>query len=136
VPLLRVLAAAVVRGLVVVVLYAGVLLALHRTDGEDALGVGLLYFLLVALLALTWAAVDAARQDVARTIVVWVLAGAFVGLGIPLTAAVLEPDSSLSLAEEVRDGFVFLVLLVAVPALVGAAVGAVVRRSRSAPARG
>lgn len=127
---LRTLGAALVRALVLVALYAGFLVVLDRTDGEDALGAGLLYFLLVVLLTLVGAAVDAARLDYLRTVLVWLLAGVGFGVGIPLAAAVLEPGTTGSLADELRDGFVFLTLLVVVPALLGAAVGAVVRRAR------
>lgn len=129
---LRVAAAAVLRAALLVAVYAAFLLVLDRTDGEDALGAGLLYFLLVMAVALAWAVWDGSRRPYPAAAAVWVLAGIGTTVGIALAAVLMEPDASGSFGDELSDGFLFLTLLVVVPALVGAALGALVRRSRTA----
>lgn len=131
-PVLRVLVAAVLRAALLVAVYAAFLLVLDRTDGEDALGAGLLYFLLVLAVAFGWAVRDGSRHAYPWVGAVWVLAGMGTTVGIALTAVALEPDASGSFSEELGDGFLFLTLLVVVPALVGAGIGALLRRSRTA----
>lgn len=132
VPVLRVLAAALVRAVLLVAVYAVFLLVLDRTDGGDALGAGLLYFLLVMAAALGWAVWDGSRRPYPGAAAVWVLAGIGTTVGIALTAVLMEPEASGSFGEELGDGFLFLTLLVVVPALVGAAIGAQLRRTRVA----
>lgn len=129
--LVYVVVAALVRALVVVVLYAGFVEVLDRSDSDDALGAGLLYFLLVVVLALCWAIWDGWRRGLPTAAIVWLLAGALTGLGIPVVSIALDV-SGASLADELRDGWLFLALLVAVPALVGAVPGGIAHRARAA----
>lgn len=132
VPVLRVLAAALVRAVLLVAVYAVFLLVLDRTDGGDALGAGLLYFVVVMAIGFAWAVWDGSRGPYPAAAAVWVLAGIGTTVGIALTAVLLEPDASGSFGEELGDGFVFLTLLVVLPALAGAALGVLIRRSRTA----
>ena len=130
--LLRALGAAVLRALLLVAVYAAFLLVLDRTDGGDALGAGLLYFLLMMTVGFCWAVWDGSRRPYLWTGVVWILAGVGTTVGIALTAVALELEASGSFTEELGDGFLFLTLLVVVPALVGAGIGAAIRRTRTA----
>lgn len=122
--------AGALRGLVAVASYVVLVLVLRQTDG-GGLGVGLLFFLGVAVVALGWAGRDGARQRLVAAMAVWLVAAAVTGAGIPVAAVALDASAG-TLAAEVREGFGFFCVLVAVPALIGAAVGAVARRVSSA----
>lgn len=129
---LRALGAALVRVLVVVALYAGFVAALDRSDSTDALGAGLLFFLLVVVLVALWGVWDGWRRGLPLAALVWLLVGAATGLGIPVASVALDVTTG-SLGHELRDGWIFLALLVAVPAVVGAIPGGIAHRARSRP---
>lgn len=122
--------AGALRGLVAVASYVVLVLVLRQTDG-GGLGVGLLYFLGVVVGSLGWAGWDGARRGLLAALAVWLVAAAVTGAGIPVAAVALDASAG-TLAAEVREGFGFFCVLVAVPALVGVAVGGVSRRVSSA----
>lgn len=131
-PLLRVLAAAVVRTVLLTVSYLVFVEAISRSDSTDALGAGLLFFLIVVVVALAWATWDGARRGFLPAVVVWLLTGA--GVGATVTVAyVISTDTAGAFVDELRDGWLFFALLVFVPALPGAGVGALIHRSRRTP---
>lgn len=127
--LLYALVAALVRALVVVVLYVGFVEVLDRSDSDDALGAGLLFFMLVLALAGCWAIRDGWRRGLPTAAAVWTLAGALTGVGIPVASVAMDLTSA-SIGAEIRGGGLFLALLVAVPALLGAVLGGIAHRSR------
>lgn len=122
--------ALLLRALVIVGLYAGFVVVLDRTGSDDALGAGLLFFLLVVVVGGAWGAWDAWRSGLPSAAVLWLLVGLAAGLGIPAASVAMDVTSD-SVSAEIRDGALFLGLLVAVPALLGAVPGGVAHRARS-----
>ena len=128
-PILRVIAAAVVRIIAITAFYLVFVEAISRSESTDALGAGLLFFLIVVLVALVWAAYDGARRGFVPAAVVWLLTAA--GVGVTVTVAyVIGTETSGAFVDELRDGWLFFALLVLVPALPGAGVGGLIHRSR------
>lgn len=124
--------AGVLRGLVAVASYVVLVVVLRQSDGDGGgLGVGLLFFLGVVVVSLGWAGRDGARRGLLAALAVWLVAAATTGTGIPVAAVALDASAG-TLAAEVREGFGFFCVLVAVPALVGAAIGGASRRVSSA----
>jgi hypothetical protein len=123
----RALVAALLRSVVIVAVIAAYVAVVNHSDSTDALGAGLLAFLILVAIALLWAVVDGVRRGLAEALVTWVLTSALTGVGIPV-GLVLADDRDLS--TELSDGFVFFALVVLVPAVIGLALGAVVHRLR------
>jgi hypothetical protein len=125
--LTRVLVAALLRSVVIVVVIGAYVAAVNRSESTDALGAGLLAFLILVAIALVWAVVDGVRRGLAEALVTWVLTSVVTAVGIPV-ALVLADDRDLS--TELSDGFVFFALVLFVPAAIGLALGALVHRVR------
>ncbi|MGI9156861.1 MAG: hypothetical protein ACR2FG_09525 [Marmoricola sp.] len=102
----------------------------HSPLGDDALGAGLLDFALVIAFAGLWAALDGTRQGLRRTTAVWVSVGVLGGIATTVVFNLMEaPLDTGVLRADLGDTAPFLAGLVIVPALVAAALGAVVRRA-------
>ena len=129
----RVLLGVLLRSLVIVAVIAGYVAAIARSETTDALGAGLLAFLILVGMALVWAVVDGVRRGLVEALVTWVLTSAVAGVGIPVALALTDDRD---LASEVSDGFVFFALVVFVPAAIALARGAVVHRARRPGAAG
>lgn len=129
----RVLLGVLLRSLVIVAVIAGYVAAIARSETTDALGAGLLAFLILVGMALVWAVVDGVRRGLVAALVTWVLTSAVAGVGIPLALALTDDRD---LAGELSDGFVFFALVLFVPAAIGLALGALVHRLRRPAAAG
>lgn len=123
----RAILAALLRSVVIVAVIAAYVAVINRSDSTDALGAGLLAFLILVAMAFVWALVDGVRRGLVEAFVTWVLASAVTAVGIPV-GLVLADDRDLS--TELSDGFVFFLVVVLVPALIGLAVGGLVHRVR------
>ncbi|CAI9410953.1 hypothetical protein HIDPHFAB_05031 [Nocardioides sp. T2.26MG-1] len=121
------LVAALLRSVVIVVVIAAYVAVVNSSESTDALGAGLLAFLILVAIALVWAVVDGVRWGLLEALLTWVLTSVVVGLGIPVALA-LSDDRDLG--AELSDGFVFFALVLLVPAAIGLALGALVHRVR------
>ena len=119
----RVLLGVLLRSLVIVAVIAGYVAAIARSETTDALGAGLLAFLILVGMALVWAVVDGVRRGLVEALVTWVLTSAVAGVGIPVALALTDDRD---LASEVSDGCVFFARVLFGPAALGVGVGAVV----------
>ena len=126
---IRVLSAVVIRSVAFLVVIGVVVLAIDQSDSDDALGAGLLAFLVLVTVAFAWALVDGVRRGFVASLLVWVLTSAVAGIGIPV---VISLGSSEGVA---YDDAVFFGLLLLVPAAVGLVIGGAVHGTRgSTPA--
>ena len=123
----RVVVAVLLRSLVIVGVTAAYVAAIARSESTDALGAGLLAFLILVTMAFVWAVVDGIRRGLLEALLTWLLASAVAGVGIPVALALTDDRD---LAAEVADGAVFFAVLLAVPALLGLSVGGLVHRLR------
>jgi hypothetical protein len=124
---LRLLVAALIRTVVVLAVIAVVVLAIEHSESTDALGAGLLAFLVLAVVAFVWALVDGVRRGFVPALLTWILTSAAAGIGIPV---VISLGSSDGVA---LDDAVFFGLLLLVPAAVGLVVGGAVHGTRTRP---
>lgn len=129
VPVLRVIAAAVVRIVLLTLAYVVYAEVVSRSESTDALGAGLLFFLIVVSVAFAWSTYDAARRGFLAAAVVWLLTAAGVGLTITVAYVVGEQTAG-AFVDELREGWLFFSLLVFVPAVPGAGIGSLFHRSR------
>ncbi|GAA4711405.1 hypothetical protein [Nocardioides conyzicola] len=123
---LRLLGAVLLRTVACLVVVGVVVLAIEHSDSDDALGAGLLAFLVLVTLAFAWALVDGVRRGFVPSLLVWVLTSAAAGVGIPLVLS-LGSDESVAV-----DDVVFFGLLLLVPAAVGFVIGGAVHGTRRA----
>lgn len=117
-----------VRSLVLVAIYLVALAAINASDTTDPLGPGLLVFFGFVVVALVWGTVDGARGSAPRAILVWVLAGAV--LGLATSVGILVQDTGSDFGEDLAFSLPFFAVLVGLPAALGAGVGALIRRGR------
>jgi hypothetical protein len=103
---------------------------LSSEAAEDPLGLGLLVFAIYVLFALVWGLVDGIRHGFGSSVLVWLLVGLATGALVPLITA-LDAGSTSGLADDLANTLPFFTILILVPAVVGIAVGAVVRAVRS-----
>lgn len=120
--------AVVVRVIALAVLHVGYLALLSRSDSTDALGAGLLFFLIVFVVALAWAGADALRHGFAAALVRWAVTSVLAGLALTLVFVATTADADLG--AELTGSTIFFAFLVFVPALIGAAAGGAVHRVR------
>lgn len=123
----RVLLASLLRSVVIVVVIAAYVAAVARSESTDALGAGLLAFLILVAVALVWAVVDGVRRGLLEALVTWVLTSAIAAVGIPVALSLTDDRD---LGSELSDGFVFFALVLFVPAAIGFALGGLVHRIR------
>ncbi len=114
---IRLLVGVLIRTVAVLAVIAVIVLAIDKSDSTDALGAGLLAFLVLVTVALAWALVDGVRRGFVPALLLWVLTSAIAGVGIPV---VISLGSSEGVA---FDDAVFFALLLLVPAAVGLAIG-------------
>lgn len=126
------LAAVIVRLAAFVLFDVVFLVLLSRSDSTDALGAGLLFFLIVAVAAAMWAGFDAARRGFVPTVIVWAVTALLTG--IALTVVYVISDDAAELGPELRDSTSFFVGLLFVPALLGSLVGSLLHRARRSDA--
>ena len=118
---IRLLVGVLIRTAALLVVIAVVVLAIDSSDSTDALGAGLLAFLVLVTLAFVWALVDGVRRGFVPSLLLWVLTSAIAGVGIPVVISLGDADG-VSI-----DGAVFFALLLLVPAAVGLVIGGAVR---------
>lgn len=126
---MRILAPFAVRTVVLSVIYVVALVLIDASDSTDPLGAGLLVFLAFILVALAWGVVDGRRGPAVRAILVWILAGA--ALGIVTTIGIAVQDSGSDVAEDLVFSIPFFAVMIGVPAALGVGVGALLRRASS-----
>ncbi len=125
----------IVRGIATVVLRVAVFAAIHlaflavlaRSESTDALGAGLLFFLVVFIVALVWAGVDASRRGFLSAAIVWVVTAVLAGVALTLVFVLTSSDSYFG--EEWAGSTLFFGLLVLIPALVGSGLGGLLQRA-------
>ena len=117
---------------VAITIYSSVVSSGERGGRTDAdIGAGLVGFAGLMLLSLGWALVDGRTRSLEGTIVSWGAVAATVSIGWWIVRAIVDADSSSSVAENlVADlSLTFFVFgLVLVPACVGALIGVASRR--------
>jgi hypothetical protein len=126
--LAHVLVGVLIRSVVVVVVIAAYGAVIARSESTDALGAGLLAFLILVIIAFVGALVDGARHGFTHPFLMWLLTSVVAGIGIPVVLALTVTDRDIAL--EVRDGAVFFAVLLLVPAAIGLCVGGIVHRFR------
>jgi hypothetical protein len=124
---IRLLVGVLIRTAALLVVIAVVVLAIDSSDSTDALGAGLLAFLVLVTLAFVWALVDGVRRGFVPSLLVWVLTSAIAGVGIPVVISLGDADG-VSV-----DDAVFFALLLLVPAAVGLAIGGAMHGLRGKP---
>ena len=124
--LTRGISAVVVRVAALTAFFALYLALLDRSDSTDALGAGLMFFMIVAVVAMSWALVDAFRRGGLSTAAVWAVTAVLSGLA--LGAVRMVTDESVTFHEVVTSDLPFFAVLVLVPAALGGALGALVHR--------
>jgi hypothetical protein len=124
---IRLLVGVLIRTVALLVVIAVIVLAIDNSDSTDALGAGLLAFLVLVTVAFAWALVDGVRHGFVASLFLWVLTSAIAGVGTPVVI-------SLGSSEGVAIGdAVFFALLLLVPAAVGLVIGGAVRGLRGEP---
>lgn len=126
----RLLAAVLIRSAVFLVVIVVVLAVLDHSDSSDPLGAGLLAFLILVMVAFTWALTDGILRGFLQPLVVWVLTSVVAGVAIPVVFAIDESDGVL---DQVRDSALFFGLLLAVPAVVAVGIGSLFHRLDEPP---
>jgi hypothetical protein len=124
---LRLLVGVLIRTAAFLVVIAVVVLAIDRSDSTDALGAGLMAFLVLVTVAFVWALVDGVRRGFVPSLLLWVLTSAIAGVGIPVVISLGDADGVNV------DDAVFFALLLLAPAAVGLVIGGAMRGLRGAP---
>lgn len=124
--ILRLLPVVVLRAALMTLLYVVYMVLLDRSESTDALGAGLLFFLIVVVVTLVWAAVDGARRGFLMAVGFWLVASALIGVAVEVLGAVMDSTSTVALGD-----LIFFALLWFVPAVLGAGVGGLLRRRRT-----
>lgn len=123
--------AVVLRTLVTAALawLVGWLVSLTSDDAVGAdLGPGLAAFTAVLAVALVWSFVDARRRWTwVRTVLVWLVVGALLGLVAALTAQGLRDGIDTSVLVSDRGFVPFATVLTGLPAVIGAGLGRAAR---------
>jgi membrane protease YdiL (CAAX protease family) len=117
---LSLLVGVLVRTVVILAVIGVVVLAIDHSDSTDALGAGLMAFLVLVTVAFAWALIDGVRRGFVPALLAWILTSAAAGVGIPV---VISLGSSEGAA---LDDAVFFGLLLLVPAAVGLVIGGAV----------
>lgn len=114
--------------------YYAAIPSLFPDDGGGAnIGAGLIAFGALVLISFGWAFVDGTTRGVSPTITIWAIVAAVMSVGWLVARAVAEADASMSATEIFTHdlGTVpFTLVLVLLPAAVGAATGAAFRPAR------
>jgi hypothetical protein len=112
--------------------YFGVLRLVGDSAGDPNIGAGLLAFVLIVVVSGVWGFLDGRRLPLGRVVRIWAVAGAAVGLVQVGLVAWNDGDWDGSvIAADLLVLFPFMVALVIVPAVTGAAIGS--SRSVTAP---
>lgn len=131
---MQLIVAPVVRFLVTLALAAAATLVLtHLAPDDTGLGTGLLVFALAAVVTLVWSFLDARRgRGVLGVVFAWLAVGLLLGVVGAFNAQgfAWPPDRSV-LTSDLRGLPPFMAMLVGVPAVVGAALGALTGRLTS-----
>lgn len=114
--------------------YAALPLLFPDNDGGGAnIGAGLIAFAAVTIISFAWALLDGRARGTSGAILLWANVAAVVAIGWLVVLALVQADSSLSVADRIRTdvfSLIFTAGLIIAPAAVGAAVGGVLRSSR------
>jgi hypothetical protein len=97
---------------------------------DDALGAGLIAFAALILISFVWSLFDGRASGFGADLVIWVVVAVVFSIGWWIALAVSGADDSMTVVELLKaDAFslFFTGGLVAVPALVGAAIGHALR---------
>jgi uncharacterized membrane protein len=104
--------------------------AVPATPGDADLGEGLLLFLLMIGVALLWGAWDGFRRGFGLAAAVWVATGVLTGAALAIVLGLGDPANTLqTVVADLADTAPFLAGLVLVPALIMAAIGAIIRHA-------
>ena len=124
---IRLLVGVLIRTAALLVVIAVVVLAIDSSDSTDALGAGLLAFLVLVTLAFVWALVDGVRRGFVPSLLLWVLTSAIAGVGIPVVISLGDADGVNA------NDAAFFALLLLVPAAVGIVIGGAIHGARGRP---
>jgi hypothetical protein len=117
----------VLRTVVLAAINALLILAWLSSDAaEDPLGLGLLVFAIYVVVAFGWGLVDGIRHGFGSSVLVWLLVGLATGALVPVITAV-DAGSTSGFADDLSNTVPFFTLMILIPAVVGIAVGAIVR---------
>lgn len=129
----RTLALALIRALVLFVVFVVFEAVIASVESTDALGAGLLFFLVLVVASFGWAARDGLRHGLVPAALLWLVTGVLSGLGLSVAFVVRVSDGQ-GVATDMVDTGRFFGLMVLMPALVGAVLGGIVRIVRRATA--
>jgi hypothetical protein len=120
-----VLLGALVRAAVLLVVTLAWVAVVDHSDSTDALGAGLIAFVLLVTISFGWSIVDAVRNGFVAALLRWLPAAAIGAVGITLFVA----------DEQTWGDVVFFAILLLGPAVAGAGIGGVLRRAFRGPAQ-
>ncbi len=114
---------ALVRAAVLLVVTLAWVEVVDRSDSTDALGAGLIAFLLLVTISFAWSIVDGVRHGFLATVLRWLPTAVLGGVGITLFVV----------DEQAWSDVVFFAILLLAPAVVGAGIGGLLHRARRSP---
>ncbi len=126
--LTRGIVAVILRVIAFAALYVIFLVVLSGSDSTDPLGPGLLFFLIVFVVALVWSGLDALRHGFVEAAALWAVTAVLAGAAMTLVFVLTTADANLG--EELTGSTLFFALLLFVPALLGASAGGLAHRVR------
>ncbi len=117
------------RTVLLAVVTAAYVAALSRSESTDALGAGLLAFLILVLVAFAWSLVDAVRRGFKSAALLWLLTSVAAGLAVPVVLSLGE-SADHGVIDALTSGAVFFAVLLFVPAVIGSGLGSLGHRLR------
>ena len=124
------LRAALLRALVLAGVTVAYMAAVSRSETTDALGVGLLAFLILVVISFVWSLADGIRRGFRNTVVLWLFASVLGGVAVPLSLA-LTDTADFGVGEALSTGAIFFAVLLFIPALLGLGLGSLGHRMRA-----
>ena len=123
----------VIRATVLAVVIAIYGVALSRSESTDALGAGLLAFLLLTAITFVWGLVDGSRRGFKSAVLLWLPTSVVAGVAVPLVLS-LTGSTGEGIGTSVRDSTIFFAVMLFMPALIGLGIGSLVHRMRGSQA--
>lgn len=118
-----VLLGALLRAAVLLVVTLAWVEVVDRSDSTDALGAGLVAFLLLVTISFWWSIVDGVRHAFVAALLRWLSAAVLGAVGITFLVA----------DEQTWGDVIFFAILLLGPAVVGAGIGGLLHRARRGP---
>lgn len=100
-----------------------------RSNPDDALGTGLIAFLLLVTISFAGSIVDGVRRGLVHALLVWTATALLAAVAV---GAYLDDGLDDGFSGDMVDGTAFFGLLLLLPALVGSGVGGLFHRARAA----